>query len=49
MKSLLFRNLICRFKGHEMEPAGSCPFTELTYSYCKKCDTLTGRRQPKEV
>jgi len=39
MKTLI-KNLICKFRGHELQPAGSCPFTGLTYNYCNKCDGM---------
>lgn len=36
---------ICKIKGHDLIPAGSCPFTGTTYMYCKSCSNLV----PMEV
>lgn len=39
----LFKNFICKIRGHKLSPAGTCPFTRLTYSYCEKCDSLIAK------
>ncbi len=29
--------LVCKFKGHELVSAGSCPFTGKSYDACTRC------------
>jgi len=33
----LIKRTRCKLMGHELEHAGSCPFTGATYYYCNKC------------
>lgn len=35
-----FNIIKCKFKGHIVEYAGSCPFTGLRYNYCTKCGAM---------
>ena len=32
--------IVCRFKEHQLVPAGSCPFTGSTYVYCERCKAM---------
>jgi hypothetical protein len=29
--------IICRFKGHVLREAGTCPYTGSTYDVCTRC------------
>lgn len=40
----LFKAIICKFKGHDLEYAGSCPFTGSTYDVCNKCMAMIPRQ-----
>jgi len=40
----LFKSIICKFKGHDLEHAGSCPFTGSTYDFCKHCMAMIPRQ-----
>ena len=35
-----FIGIVCRFKGHTLVMAGSCPFTGSTYEYCERCHAM---------
>jgi hypothetical protein len=30
----------CKFKGHTLIAAGSCPFTGSSYEYCERCGVM---------
>lgn len=30
-------SIICKFKGHTLTDAGSCPYTGKTYNICMRC------------
>lgn len=34
------RFIYCKIKGHSLSLAGNCPFTKITYDYCKRCNIL---------
>lgn len=34
---MIIKRLICKFRGHILLDAGSCPFTGKTYVVCSKC------------
>jgi hypothetical protein len=35
----MLNKIICKFKGHKLISAGSCPYTGKTYDVCSKCMT----------
>jgi hypothetical protein len=37
----MLNRLICKIKGHNTVEAGSCPFTGLSYTVCKRCTKLS--------
>jgi hypothetical protein len=37
---MIMQRLICKFKGHIIVDAGSCPFTSNTYVACTRCNIL---------
>jgi hypothetical protein len=41
----LIKSIKCKFVGHSLKLAGSCPFTGSTYDYCEKCNAMV----PREV
>jgi len=41
----LIKSIGCKFTGHNLSVAGSCPFTGSTYDYCAKCNSMI----PREV
>jgi hypothetical protein len=43
MIKIWFFILICKIKGHNLSPAGSCPFTGRTYDYCERCTGMVPR------
>jgi hypothetical protein len=32
--------IFCSIKGHTLSKAGSCPFTGMSYDYCKRCNRM---------
>lgn len=36
----MIKKIICKFKGHQVQRAGSCPFTGKTYDVCVRCQSL---------
>jgi hypothetical protein len=36
----MIKSVICKFKGHNLVEAGSCPFTGSTYQYCERCTAM---------
>lgn len=36
----MINRIICTFKGHIEEYAGSCPFTGQTYNHCTRCNAM---------
>jgi hypothetical protein len=40
MITILFKYLICKFFGHRLNSAGSCPYTGLAYDYCERCESM---------
>jgi hypothetical protein len=32
--------ILCKFKGHTLVQAGTCPFTGSTYEYCERCSAM---------
>jgi hypothetical protein len=43
IKSYVVRNTLCKGLGHNAEPAGNCPYTGVTYDYCKRCSYMIPR------
>ena len=43
IKELISRGF-CKIKGHNLTPAGSCPFTGQTYDYCERCTGMVPRQ-----
>lgn len=41
----LIKKFKCKFVGHKLLQAGTCPFTGSTYDYCESC----GMMIPREV
>ena len=37
---LIVKMIKCKFKGHQLVAAGSCPFTGSTYEYCERCGAM---------
>lgn len=37
---ILIKIIQCKFKGHVLTHAGSCPFTGSTYNYCERCEAM---------
>jgi hypothetical protein len=35
-----FNVIKCKFKGHALTHAGSCPFTGMRYDYCERCSAM---------
>lgn len=35
-----FNVIKCKFKGHALIHAGSCPFTGMRYDYCERCSAM---------
>ena len=35
-----FNAIKCKFKGHVLIHAGSCPFTGMIYDYCERCSAM---------
>lgn len=31
-------SIVCMVNGHNLVFAGSCPFTGMSYDYCKRCN-----------
>ena len=40
----MFNRLKCRYKGHILKEAGTCPYTGSTYDYCKRCTAMIPRQ-----
>jgi hypothetical protein len=39
----MFGKLKCRYKGHILTQAGTCPYTGSTYDYCERCSNMIPR------
>jgi len=39
----MFSKLKCRYKGHILTQAGTCPYTGSTYDYCERCSNMIPR------
>ncbi len=35
-----FGGIICSIKSHNLVYGGSCPFTGMSYDYCKRCNRM---------
>jgi len=36
--------LKCRYKGHILKEAGTCPYTGSTYDFCERCESMIPRQ-----
>ena len=45
MIRFLISRAVCNVRGHRLEPAGSCPFTGVTYDYCHRCTGMVPREE----
>lgn len=36
----IIKSIYCKFKSHDLQFAGSCPFTGARYEYCIRCDAM---------
>ena len=32
--------VFCKLAGHNLRPAGQCPFTGSSYEYCERCEAM---------
>jgi hypothetical protein len=39
-----FNSIKCKFKGHKLLDAGSCPYTGLSYKFCTICGGVIGQK-----
>ena len=37
---MIMQRIVCKFKGHILVDAGTCPFTGNTYVGCTRCNSL---------
>jgi hypothetical protein len=41
----ILKPLVCKFKGHELVYAGTCPYTGSVYDVCDYCLTTIPRQE----
>lgn len=45
----LTNKIICRAKGHQLVEAGACPYTQIQYKACTRCNILLDASKLNEV